>query len=178
MGVIFCSETPVQIRTARRYIPEDGDIYIPTCAVTAGMTSHYVLGAGMGAGVGAGAGAGAGVGVGMGMGTGHSDAQMVEDLCCMSVGREFHSRQVTSSFQPRCGPGACSAPSKIITRDIPEGKQRPASKTNFTAICERIVHKMWDPRRLTAPCPHGLHRESFTFSHMLGINQFTQQVDM
>jgi hypothetical protein len=35
------------------------------------------------------------------------------------------------------------------------GKERPAFKTDLTAICEPIVYKMWDPRRLTNPM--GLH---------------------
>jgi hypothetical protein len=30
------------------------------------------------------------------------------------------------------------------------GKGRPASKADLTAICESIVYKMWEPRRLTA----------------------------
>jgi hypothetical protein len=38
----------------------------------------------------------------------------------------------------------------MSTRNLPGGKGRPARKAdNFTAICEPIVWKMWEPRRLT-----------------------------
>jgi hypothetical protein len=39
---------------------------------------------------------------------------------------------------------------EISTRNLPGGKGLPARKAdNLTAICEAIVWKMWDPRRLT-----------------------------
>jgi hypothetical protein len=33
--------------------------------------------------------------------------------------------------------------------NLPVGKERPARKADVTAICEPIVKKMWEPRRLT-----------------------------
>jgi hypothetical protein len=39
---------------------------------------------------------------------------------------------------------------EMSTRSFPGGKGRPALKAdNLTAICEPIVYKMWEPRRLT-----------------------------
>jgi hypothetical protein len=39
---------------------------------------------------------------------------------------------------------------EMSTRNLPGGKRRPARKAdNLTAICELIVWKMWEPRRLT-----------------------------
>jgi hypothetical protein len=39
---------------------------------------------------------------------------------------------------------------EISTRNLPGGKERPQSKADkLTAICESIVQKMWEPRRLT-----------------------------
>jgi hypothetical protein len=38
---------------------------------------------------------------------------------------------------------------EMSTRNLPGGKGRPACKADLTAICEPIVYKMWDPRRLT-----------------------------
>jgi hypothetical protein len=38
----------------------------------------------------------------------------------------------------------------MSTSNLPGGKGRPArGADNLTAICEPIVYKMWDPRRLT-----------------------------
>jgi hypothetical protein len=38
----------------------------------------------------------------------------------------------------------------MSVRDLPGDKGRPARKAyNLTAICEPIVYKMWEPRRLT-----------------------------
>jgi hypothetical protein len=40
--------------------------------------------------------------------------------------------------------------SEMSTRNLPWGNGRPARKAdNLTAICEPIVQKMWEPRRLT-----------------------------
>jgi hypothetical protein len=46
------------------------------------------------------------------------------------------------------------------TQPLPGGgKERPAHKAdNLTAICEPIMQKMWEPRRLTT-----CYRNSFTF---------------
>jgi hypothetical protein len=39
---------------------------------------------------------------------------------------------------------------EMSTRNLPEGKGRPARKAdNLTAICEPIVQKMLEPQRLT-----------------------------
>jgi hypothetical protein len=39
---------------------------------------------------------------------------------------------------------------EMSTRNLPRAKCRPERKAdNFTAICESIVQKMWEPRRLT-----------------------------
>jgi hypothetical protein len=39
---------------------------------------------------------------------------------------------------------------EMSTRNLPGGKGQPAHKAdNFTAICEPIVSKMWEPRNLT-----------------------------
>jgi hypothetical protein len=45
------------------------------------------------------------------------------------------------------------------------GKGRPALKAdNLTAICEPIVYKMWEPRRLTSLWPFtASYRDIFTF---------------
>jgi hypothetical protein len=54
---------------------------------------------------------------------------------------------------------------EISTRNLPGGKGRPARKAhNFTAICEPIVEKMWDPRPLTTLWAFtACYRDSFTF---------------
>jgi hypothetical protein len=62
----------------------------------------------------------------------------------------------------------------MSTRNLPEGKGRTARKVDsLTAICEPIVYKMWDPRRLTilrasATC----YRDSFTFFSFIHILNF------
>jgi hypothetical protein len=39
---------------------------------------------------------------------------------------------------------------EMSTRNLPGGKGRPECKADsLTAICEPIVWKMWEPRRLT-----------------------------
>jgi hypothetical protein len=54
---------------------------------------------------------------------------------------------------------------EMSTRNLPEGKGRQARKTvNPTAICEPIVYKMWEPRRLTTLwASTACYRHSFTF---------------
>jgi hypothetical protein len=50
---------------------------------------------------------------------------------------------------------------EMSTRNFPEGKERPArGADNLTAICELIVWKMWEPRRLTNLWAF---RDNFTF---------------
>jgi hypothetical protein len=46
--------------------------------------------------------------------------------------------------------GSTQPLTEMTTRNLPEGKGRPARKAdNLTAICESIVYKVWEPRRLT-----------------------------
>jgi hypothetical protein len=54
---------------------------------------------------------------------------------------------------------------EMSTRNLPVGNGRPAHKAhNFTAICEPIVWKMWEPRRLTTLWTSTTcYRDSFTF---------------
>jgi hypothetical protein len=55
---------------------------------------------------------------------------------------------------------------EMSTRNLPGGKGRPALKAdNLTTICEPIVWKMWEPRRLTTLwVPTACYMDSFTFS--------------
>jgi hypothetical protein len=62
--------------------------------------------------------------------------------------------------------GSTQPLTELSTRNLPGGKGRPAhGADNLTVICELIVYKMWEPRRLTtlwafmACC-----RDSFTFT--------------
>jgi hypothetical protein len=41
---------------------------------------------------------------------------------------------------------------KMSARNIPGGKGRPAHEADLTDICEPIVEKMWELRRLTTLC--------------------------
>jgi hypothetical protein len=46
--------------------------------------------------------------------------------------------------------GLTQSLTEMSTRNLPGGKGRLARKAdNLTAICEPIVYKMWEPRRLT-----------------------------
>jgi hypothetical protein len=46
--------------------------------------------------------------------------------------------------------GSTQPLTEMSTRNLPEVKRRPAHKADsLTAICEPIVWKMWEPRRLT-----------------------------
>jgi hypothetical protein len=56
--------------------------------------------------------------------------------------------------------------SEMSTRNLPGGKGRPARKAdNLTAICDPIVYKMWEPRRLTALwVSTACYRDTFTFT--------------
>jgi hypothetical protein len=59
--------------------------------------------------------------------------------------------------------GSTQPLTKMSTRNLPGGKGRPGRKTdNLTAICELIVWKMWEPRRLTTLCAFtACYRDSF-----------------
>jgi hypothetical protein len=46
--------------------------------------------------------------------------------------------------------GSTQSLTEMSTRNLRGGKGRPArGADNLTAICELIVYKMWEPRRLT-----------------------------
>jgi hypothetical protein len=53
----------------------------------------------------------------------------------------------------------------MSTRNLPGGKERPAREAdNLTAICDPIVWKMREPRRLTTLWAFtASYRDSFTF---------------
>jgi hypothetical protein len=60
----------------------------------------------------------------------------------------------------------------MSTRNLPGPKGRPARKAdNLTAICEPIVWKMWQSRRLTTWWPStACYRDSFTLpSHQISV---------
>jgi hypothetical protein len=61
--------------------------------------------------------------------------------------------------------GSTQPLTEMSTRNLPGGKGRPARKAdNLTAICEPIVWKMWEPRRLTTLWTFtACYRDSFTF---------------
>jgi hypothetical protein len=54
---------------------------------------------------------------------------------------------------------------EMSTKNLPGGKGRPVRGAhNLTAICEPIVYKMWEPRRLTTLWAFMVcYRDSFTF---------------
>jgi hypothetical protein len=55
---------------------------------------------------------------------------------------------------------------EMSMRNLPGGNGRPTRKAdNFTAICEPIVQKMWEPRRLiTLWASTACYRDDFTFT--------------
>jgi hypothetical protein len=59
----------------------------------------------------------------------------------------------------------CQPLTEMRTRNLPGGKGRPARKAdNLTVICEPIVQKIWEPRRLTTLwASTACYRDSFTF---------------
>jgi hypothetical protein len=46
-------------------------------------------------------------------------------------------------------PGTTQPLTEMSTRNLPGGKGQPVRKADLTAICELIIQKMWEPRRLT-----------------------------
>jgi hypothetical protein len=60
---------------------------------------------------------------------------------------------------------------EMSTRNLPGGKRRPVREAdNLTAICEPIVQKMWEPRRLTTLWAFMVcYRDSFTFFFYLYV---------
>jgi hypothetical protein len=61
--------------------------------------------------------------------------------------------------------GSTQPVTEMSTRNLPGGKGRPArGADSLTAICEPIVYKMWEPRRLTTLWVFtACYRDSFTF---------------
>jgi hypothetical protein len=62
-------------------------------------------------------------------------------------------------------PGSAQPLREMSTRNLPGGNGQPACKAdNLTAICEPIVHNMWQPRRLTTIwASMAYYRDNFTF---------------
>jgi hypothetical protein len=77
-------------------------------------------------------------------------AQLIEALC-------YKLQGFAGSTQPLA---------EMSTRNLPDGKGRPARKAdNLIAICEPIIQKMWEPRRLTTLwASTACYRDSFTFT--------------
>jgi hypothetical protein len=61
--------------------------------------------------------------------------------------------------------GSTQPLTEMNTRNLHGGKGRPArGAENLTAICEPIVYKMWEPRRLTTLWAFtACYRDSLTF---------------
>jgi hypothetical protein len=64
--------------------------------------------------------------------------------------------------------GSTQPLTEMITRNLIRSKGRPARKAdNLTVICEPIVSKMWESRRLTTLLAFtACYRDSFTFFYM------------
>jgi hypothetical protein len=96
-------------------------------------------------------------------------AQLVEALRYEPEGRGFDSRWRHWIFN---WPDTSSSPmalgstlTEMNTRNLPGGKGRQARKAdNFTAVCEPIAKKMWEPRNLTTLWAFtDCYRDSLTF---------------
>jgi hypothetical protein len=60
--------------------------------------------------------------------------------------------------------GSTQPLTEMSTRNLPGCKGRPARQADLTAICEPIVYKIWEPRRLTTLWAFmACYRDSFTF---------------
>jgi hypothetical protein len=69
--------------------------------------------------------------------------------------------QLMWSFQPHCGPGIDSASNRNEYQESSWGVKRVA------AICEPILQKIWEPRRLTTLwASSACYRDNFTFLHV------------
>jgi hypothetical protein len=74
--------------------------------------------------------------------------------------------QLTYSFQPHyVALGSTQPLTEMSTRNLPAGKGLLARKAdNLTAICELIVYKRWESRRLiTLWASTACYRDSFNF---------------
>jgi hypothetical protein len=68
--------------------------------------------------------------------------------------------------------GSAQPLTEMSTRNILGSKGRSARTAVFTAICEPIVYKMWEPRRLTNLwASTACYRDSFTF--IFTFNQYS-----
>jgi hypothetical protein len=67
--------------------------------------------------------------------------------------------------------GSTQPLTEMSTRNIPGSKGRSARKAdNLTAICELIVQKIWEPRRLTALwASTARYSDIFTFTFCLSL---------
>jgi hypothetical protein len=63
--------------------------------------------------------------------------------------------------------GSTQPLTEMNTRSLRGGKGRPERKAdNLTAICERNLQKIWEPRRLTLLWAFtACYRDSFNFTH-------------
>jgi hypothetical protein len=53
---------------------------------------------------------------------------------------------------------------EMSTRNLPGGKGQPAFMADLSDICEPIIQKMWEPRRLTTLWASTVcYRDSFIF---------------
>jgi hypothetical protein len=64
--------------------------------------------------------------------------------------------------------GSTQPLTEMSTRNLPGGKGQPAREAdNLTALCETIVWKMWEPRRLkTLWAFTANYRDGFTFTYL------------
>jgi hypothetical protein len=69
------------------------------------------------------------------------------------------------------GLGLTQLLAEVITRNLPGGKEQPLQKAdNFTAICEPVVQKIWEPQRLTIlQASTASYRDSLTFFYKVTI---------
>jgi hypothetical protein len=76
--------------------------------------------------------------------------------------------------------GSTQPLTEMRTRNLPGGKGRPArSADNLAAICESVVQKMWEPRRLTTlRAIMVCYRDSFTFFYIQEAMIRTISVEM
>jgi hypothetical protein len=70
---------------------------------------------------------------------------------------------------------------EMSTRNLPGGKGRPTRKADLIAVCEPIVQKMWEPRRLTIIwASTATYRDTFTLPYeaimpLLNVTQSIQK---
>jgi hypothetical protein len=68
---------------------------------------------------------------------------------------------------------------EMSTRNAPGGKGRTTHKADLTAICELIVHKMWEPRRLTTLwASTACYRDIFTYIYNMLLLMTMRNVEV